>query len=234
MASGLWPQSAGVMAVWTDESFAQNRAERGLGGESTEHHRGRGLTALFSAGLSPRCREQHEQTCSSPGRPVWWAPPVSWSLERNRLQRITRLAHFQARPSTAESGCLAPRRQYRTDRSAGSRPSLGRSGGGRGHGAACVHGIHTRNAYLWDSAPAGAVVGLCMRQGLGSCSSARRAWPVPLALRLLAPGEEARSSVGAVTTAVPRPCPQALQAPGWGACGVWVPSCPLREAWRTW
>ena len=58
-------------------------------------------------------------------------------------------------------------------------------------------------------APAGAVVGLCKRgRAWGSRGEARRAWPVPLALRLLAPGEEARSSVGAVTTAVPRPCPQ--------------------------
>lgn len=60
-------------------------------------------------------------------------------------------------------------------------------------------------------APAGAVVGLCKRgRAWGSRGEARRAWPVPLALRLLAPGEEARSSVGAVTTAVPRPCPQWL------------------------
>lgn len=40
----------------------------------------------------------------------------------------------------------------------------------------------------------------------GFRGEAHRAWPVPLALPLLAPGEEARSSVGAVTTPVPRPC----------------------------
>ena len=50
------PQSAGgVMVAWTDESFAQNRAERGLE-QSPRNTVRMGLTA--SAGLSPICRDQ--------------------------------------------------------------------------------------------------------------------------------------------------------------------------------
>ena len=74
------PQSAGgVMAVWTDESFAQNRAERGLE-ENPRNTIGAGVGAHSPCFPQVSVRDAESKRADlrqRPGRAWAVAPPVS-------------------------------------------------------------------------------------------------------------------------------------------------------------